>query len=167
MRAPHEISLTMLAGLLVAAAAAAPARAQNQPVIVVPTRPGVPVMMYGVDVSGAVIEGEFGLNRPGQVAPTVIMPFVSPGVLPAPGAYFPYTGRQPAYGRLEIVPPNRRGPQTGEPYFRTWGVESMPTPATSPLPDAPPMVIVAPPASSDRRHDRPVAPHAVTPQKTQ
>ncbi len=151
MRALHKISLAMAAGMLFAVAAIAPARAQNEPVLVVPGRPGVPVMMYGVDVSGAVIEGEFGLNRPGQVAPTVIMPYVSPGALPAPGAYFPSTGQRPPYGRLEVIPPNRRGPQTGEPYFRTWGSESMPTPATSPTPYDPPAVIVAPPAAQERR----------------
>jgi len=164
MRAAHEISLAMLAGMLVVAAVA-PARAQNEPVIVVPGRPGVPVMMYGVDVSGAVIEGEFGLNRPGQVAPTVIMPFVSPGVVAPPGAYFPSTGQQPAYGRLEIVPPGRRGPQTGAPYFRVWGSESNPTPATSPL-DNPPMVIVTPPARPERRPKPPPAPVPAPPPKT-
>ena len=157
--------MAILAGMVVATAAGTSARAQNEPVIVVPGRPGVPVMMYGVDVSGAVIEGEFGLNRPGQVAPTVIMPFVSPGIVPAPGAYFPSTGHQPPYGRLEVVPPDRRGPQTGAPYFRTWGVESMPTPATSPL-DNPPMVIVTPPDRPERRRHAPVAPQPVTPPKS-
>ena len=164
MRAAHEISLTMLAGMLVLAAVA-PARAQNEPVIVVPGRPGVPVMMYGVDVSGAVIEGEFGLDRPGQVAPTVIMPLVSPGVPALPGAYFPSTGQKPAYGRLEIVPPGRRGPQTGAPYMRVWGTESNPTPATSPL-DNPPMVIVTPPASERRRKPAPAHAPSPAPPKT-
>jgi len=162
MRTRHEIILALLAGTL-ALTAVAPARAQNEPVLVVPGRPGVPVMMYGVDVSGAVIEGEFGLNRPGQVAPTVIMPLVSPGVVEAPGAYFPSTGHQPAYGRLEIVPPGRRGPQTGAPYFHIWGSESNPTPATSPL-DNPPMVVVTPPASERRPKPAPApAPTPKTP----
>jgi hypothetical protein len=165
MRAPHQISLGVLAGMLVAASAVAPAHAQNEPVIVVPGRPGVQVMMYGIDVSGAVIEGEFGLNRPGVVAPTVIMPFVSPGVVPAPGAYFPSTGQQPAYGRLEVVPPDRRGPQTGAPYFRVWGTESAPTPATSPL-DNPPMVVVTPPAAPERHPKSAPVPHPPPPPKT-
>jgi hypothetical protein len=165
MRAHHKISLA--AGILLAAAAAAPApaRAQNEPVLVVPGRPGVPVMMYGVDVSGAVIEGEFGLNRPGQVAPTVIMPYVSPGALPAPGAYFPSTGQRPAYGRLEVIPPDRRGPQTAEPYFRTWGAESMPTPATSPEPYMPPAVVIAPPVAPEPRRNKPPV-HPAAPPKT-
>lgn len=166
MRQQHAFSLAVLTGLIIAAAAVGTARAQNEPVIVVPGRPGVPVMMYGVDVSGAVIEGEFGLNRPGQVAPTVIMPYVSPGVFAAPGAYFPSTGHQPAYGRLEVIPPNRRGPQTGAPYFHTWGVESMPTPATSPT-DNPPTVIVTPGAGPEQRRNRPPAPHAVMPPNIQ
>jgi len=44
-----------------------PALAQRAPVIVVPGRPDVPVLMYGVDVSWSVIEGEFGLDRPNEV----------------------------------------------------------------------------------------------------
>ncbi len=166
MRAQREISVAMVAGMLFAVAAVAPARAQNEPVLVVPGRPGVPVMMYGVDVSGAVIEGEFGLNRPGQIAPTVIMPYVSPGALPAPGAYFPSSGQRPPYGRLEVIPPNRRGPQTAEPYFRTWGSESMPTPATSPTPDAPAVIIAPPVAPEPRRNKPPVTPHPATPPKS-
>jgi len=52
-------SALLAAGLALAAlAGAGPAAADNEPVLVIPGRPGVPVMMYGVDVSGAVIEGE-------------------------------------------------------------------------------------------------------------
>lgn len=157
MRTLREISLPILAGVVVIMAAL-PAWAQNEPVIVVPGRPGVPVMMYGVDVSGAVIEGEFGLNRPGQVAPTVIMPYASQALFPVPGAYFPRSGQQPRTGRLEVIPPNRRGPQTGEPFFRAWGIESMPTPATEPVPHDPPTVIVAPP-DRERRSEHRIRPH--------
>ena len=78
-------------------------------------------MMYGVDVSGAVIEGEWGLNRPGVVAPTVILPYMPAPVYPAPGAYFPATGHKPRVGRLEVIPPaNRRLPPPAEPYYRLW-----------------------------------------------
>ena len=44
-----------------------PALAQRAPVIVIPGRPDVPVLMNGVDVSWSVIEGEFGLDRPNEV----------------------------------------------------------------------------------------------------
>ncbi len=148
MRARHEIILGLGASILFALTAV-PACAQNEPVIVVPGHPGVPVMMYGIDVSGAVIEGEFGLNRPGQVAPTVILPYPAPILFtPPPGGYFPATGYRPRSGRLEVIPPNRRGPQTAAPFYRGWGIESAPTPATEPTPPQPFPIIVAPP---DRR----------------
>lgn len=158
MRTRHDIILALVAGSLLACAVA-PARAQNEPVIVVPGRPGVPVMMYGIDVSGAVIEGEFGLNQPGQVAPTVILPYPAPILfVPPPAGYFPATGHRPRTGRLEIIPPGRRGPQGAAPFFRVWGAESAPTPATEPVPYGP--IIVTPP---DRRSRRP---HPPRPDKT-
>ena len=149
MRARHEIMLAVVAALL--AAVPVSAWAQNEPAIVVPGRPGVPVMMYGIDVSGAVIEGEFGLNQPGQVAPTVILPYPAPVLFaPPPGGYFPATGHRPRYGRLEVVPPNRRGPQTAAPFFRVWGAESAPAPATEPGPNLPFPIIVSPPDRQSR-----------------
>src|SRR5215475_6115364 len=97
----------LLAGGLVLAALAgsAPALADNEPVIVIPGRAGVPVMMYGVDVSGAVIEGEWGLNRPGVVSPTVIMRYWGHDIYAPSSAYFPTTGQRPRVGRLEVNPP--------------------------------------------------------------
>ena len=66
-----------------------PALAQRAPVIVVPGRPDVPVLMYGVDVSWSVIEGEFGLDRPNEVNPTVIYrPFAVVNTVPPPN-YLP------------------------------------------------------------------------------
>jgi hypothetical protein len=133
-----------------AAAAPRPAAADNEAVLVVPGRPGVPVMMNGRDVSGAVIEGEWGLNRPGVVAPTIIMPYQMRYWAPndddgdaAP--YFPRTGHRPRVGRHEVIPPrDRRMPRPAERYYREWHSESDPSPATSPTPFAPPPVIVAP-----------------------
>src|SRR6202023_3396593 len=54
------------------AVSASPALAQRGPVIVIPGRPDVPILENGVDISWSVVEGEFGLDRPGQVTPTVI-----------------------------------------------------------------------------------------------
>src|SRR5947209_7085131 len=118
MAAHHKFTSALLAGGLglAALAVAAPALAENEPVIVIPGRAGVPVMMYGVDVSGAVIEGEWGLNRPGIVAPSVIMRYWGHDVYVTPSAYFPVTGQQPRVGRLEVIPPpNRRLPKPAAP----------------------------------------------------
>jgi hypothetical protein len=143
MRVHRKMQFALLVGLM--AAVPQVARADNEPVIVVPGRPGVPVMMYGVDVSGAVIEGEWGLNRPGVVAPTVIMPYWPPpyeGIYGPAKPYFPTTGHKPPYGRLEIKPPpNRRLPRPAQRYFREWWSEPDSGPATSPVPFAPPIVV--------------------------
>jgi hypothetical protein len=118
---------------------ASPALAQRGPVIVIPGRPDVPVIENGVDISWSVVEGEFGLDRPGQVTPTVIYRLPPPVIasypdvaLEEPG-YFPRDGRKPGYGRLEIVPgPNRRLPPPAQSYRRSWSSESAPTPADLP-----------------------------------
>jgi len=151
-------SALLAAGLALAAlAGAGPAAADNEPVLVIPGRPGVPVMMYGVDVSGAVIEGEWGLNRPGVVAPTVIMRYWGHDVYAPPSAYFPTTGHAPRVGRLEVIPPpNRRVPRPAEPYYRSWGSYSDPYPATIPAPYETPPIFVTPQIG----HRRPV--HAPT-----
>ena len=49
-----------------------PARADSGPVIVIPSRPGIPVIINGRDASYAVVEGDWGLSRPGAVPVTVI-----------------------------------------------------------------------------------------------
>jgi hypothetical protein len=147
MRACRETAFATLASILVLAFAGASdcARADNEPVIVVPGRPGVPVMMYGVDVSGAVIEGEWGLNRPGVVAPTVIMRYWPHDLYTTPSAYFPVTGHRPPIGRLEVVPPaNRRLPPPAPTYYRDWMSQSAPGPVTAPVPYDPPPIVLAP-----------------------
>lgn len=161
-RAPlrRAVILALSAGALSALAPAAPAFAQHEPVIVVPGRPGVPVLFWGTDVSGAVIEGDFGLDRPGHVAPTVIMPYWGPVDAPnassvydpTPNGYFPKTGHKPRIGRLEVLPPpGQRKPSVAKPFYRQWGVESEPLPATVPVPFEPPPVVVAPTISHARR----------------
>lgn len=124
---------------LFVALSAAPAFAQRGPVIVIPGRPDVPVVMNGVDVSWAVIEGDFGLARPGLVTPTVIYrlhPVLLPARAPqpqqaeAPG-YFPQSGTQPGYGRLEIEPPpDRPLPPPAPSYRKSWSSQSAPGPVT-------------------------------------
>src|SRR5262249_37568748 len=125
------------------------ALAQREPVIVVPGRPGYQVMMWGQDVSGAVIEGEFGLDRPSNVGVNVI-PARSlypryANVPTAPGAYYQATGNKPAYGRLEVVPaPNRKLPPPAATYLRSWSSESPHLPASADPPLIPPPIILAP-----------------------
>src|SRR5262249_57555934 len=102
-----ELGLVWVAGGVGGGGSAAPANAQNEPVIVVPGRPGVPVLMWGVDISGAVLEGEFGLNRPGRGAPTVIMPYWQTYQFYAapPARYFPPPGHNPPTPPRHAIPP--------------------------------------------------------------
>jgi len=160
MRLHRSVKPAFIAALALGAVAASrPAAADNEPVIVVPGRPGVPVMINGVDATGAVVEGEWGLNRPGVVTPIVIMPYWGPYWVPndanvAP--YFPRTGHKPRYGRHEVIPPpHRRKPRQAERYFRQWHSESDPSPATEPAPFVGPPVIVEPRLSHSRHGPRP------------
>jgi hypothetical protein len=166
LRAEREFAVALLTGGLMAASFAMPAAAQSEPVIVVPGRPGVPVLMWGVDISGAVIEGEFGLNRPGQPT-TVIMPYWQTYQFYAapPGGYFPSTGHKPRSGRVEVIPPaNRPMPSPAEPFYREWQSESAPGPATAPVPYDPPPVIVAPQIGGTSPDLLPRRPAPVVPQ---
>jgi len=112
--------------------------------IVIPGRPGVPVIINGVDASYAVVEGEWGLGKGGQVQPTV---YGGRTIDPVPnvGHYYPSAGHLPGYGRLEIEPPaNRRLPQPAESYHQSWSAQSAPQPVQPTVPFYPPPVIVAP-----------------------
>ena len=109
--------------------------------IVIPGRPGVPVIINGVDASYAVIEGEWGLGKGVQVQPTIYGGrYIDPE--PNVGHYYPSAGHMPGYGRLEIQPPaNRRLPQPAESYHQSWSAQSTPQ---LEIPANPPPVIVAP-----------------------
>src|SRR5438477_4441628 len=102
-------NLRGIATIAVAALLAGPvvARADHQPVVVVPGKPGVPVIVDGVDISGAAIYGDWGLHRAGHGRRLI------DGGGPAygpywPGGYYPATGLTPAYGRREAEPPAHR-----------------------------------------------------------
>jgi hypothetical protein len=137
--------------VLLIAATASPALAQRAPEIVIPGKPGVPVYINGIDASWGVVEGDFGLDRPGMVTPTVIyrpMTVALPSRVPS---YHPETGRRPGYGRLEIVPPaNRPLPPPAPTYYRSWSSGSAPGPVTEYPPYAPPTIVVSP--EYGRRH---------------
>lgn len=129
--------MRIVPALLLLAASATPALAQHEATIVIPGKPGVPVLMNGVDVSWSVIEGDFGLDRPIGMTPTVVyrpLLISAPAYVPAgpagPG-YFPRSGRRPGYGRLEVVPPpNRPLPPPAPTYYRSWTSESASGPVT-------------------------------------
>jgi hypothetical protein len=130
---------------LLVAVTASPAFAQRAPVIVIPGKPGVPVIINGIDASWGVVEGEFGLDRPGAMTPIVVyqpllvsVPYVVPG-------YYPKTGKKPGYGRLEMVPPPNQPPPPPAPtYFRSWSSQSAPGPVTDYAPYPMPPVVVEP-----------------------
>jgi len=119
--------------------------ADSGPVIVIPGRLGTPVIINGVDVSGAVVEGDFGLYSPHMVAPNII---AGPVAIPeriGPRGYYPAFGREPGYGRHEIEPPpDRRLPPPAPSYHRFWSSQSEPLPANLDPPALSPPLIVAP-----------------------
>src|SRR4030081_971371 len=99
------IALAILIGTTAAALA------DSSPVLVIPGRPGVPIIINGIDASYAVVEGDWGLGKRVHVTPTV---YGGRPVDPVPqvGHYYPSGGHRPGYGRLQIEPPaNRRLPQ--------------------------------------------------------
>jgi hypothetical protein len=131
-------------GIVGLALASAPARAgDSQPVIAIPGRPDVPVIINGFNATGAVVYGDWGLFRPGGIV--VIDGAVWYPPQDWPPHYFPATGRTPAYGRKE-TDPHSPHPHPAAAYHRSWSVESQPGPVTEYPPFAPPPVVVAPPA---------------------
>ena len=119
--------------------------------IVIPGKPGVPVIINGVDASYAVVEGDWGLLRGTHVEPTVYGGrYIDP--VPNVGHYYPSAGHLPGYGRLEIEPPaNRKLPPEAESYYRSWSAQSTPQ---LEIPANPPPVIVAPQIDYDWQHGR-------------
>jgi hypothetical protein len=123
--------MRLVPAVLLLAATACPAFAQRAPEIVIPGKPGVPVYIDGIDASWGVVEGDFGLDRPGMLTPTVIYrPLVASLPTRVP-SYHPTTGRRPGYGRLEIVPPaDRPLPPPAPTYYRSWSSGSASGPVT-------------------------------------
>jgi hypothetical protein len=132
--------MRFLYAALLLAVSCCSALAQREPEIVIPGKPGVPVYINGIDASWGIVEGEFGLDRPNQINPTVVYrPFLAELPYGVP-SYFPADGRAPGYGRLEIVPPNRRAPAPGPRFHRSWSSQSDPGPVTD-YPPIPPMIV--------------------------
>ena len=139
MRLSRAILVAAAAGILCATLA----RANHQPAIVVPGNTSAPVIINGQDASWSVVEGDWGLYRPGEMPVTVYYPYLPPAYC-AP-AYYPFTGKRPKSGRLEVIPPaNRRLPPQAESFHRYWSNDGPMVPAQTDYPQLPPPVIVAP-----------------------
>ena len=120
--------------------------------IVIPSRPGVPVVSNGRDASYAVVEGDWGLSRPGAVPVTVIggSPILPNAVYTRRNPYHPKYGRAPERGRNEVEPPADRAlPDPAESFSRSWSTSSdadtvpatITDPATFPQNFNPPIVV--------------------------
>jgi hypothetical protein len=135
-----------LAFAFLAATGCAALAGDSEPAIVIPSRPGVPVIINGRDVSYAVLEGDWGLGKGVHVQPTAYPTNWRPILKPPAAHYYPHTGQAPGYGRLEIDTPAQNLPQA-ESYYRSYTMESqptLPTPPSAAVPFDPPPIILAP-----------------------
>jgi hypothetical protein len=127
--------------LLVLIGSTVPAFAGDGFDLVIPGRPGVPIIINGQDVSYAVLEGDWGLARSIHVQPTAYGGrYIDPD--PRVGHYYPSAGASPGYGRLEIEPPaNRKLPKPAESFHQSWSAQSAPPAPRPDVPFYPPPVI--------------------------
>lgn len=118
--------------------------------LVIPARPGVPIIINGIDVSYAVVEGNFGLGKGVHNQPTIFGGRLIDSE-PNVGHYYPSLGQKPGYGRSEIEPPaNRKLPQPAESFHQSWSAQSAPQPE---VPLYPPPVIRAPRGGQSMHRD--------------
>jgi hypothetical protein len=145
MRAAIAVSTVVLAASICGGA-----RADHAPSFVVPGKAGIPVIINGYDASWGVIEGDWGLYRPGHMRLTVAY---APHVfhVSRKRGYYPYTGRTPRRGRHEILTPHRLRP--AERFHRAWSTQCDALCVTEYPRLDPPPVILAP-----RSERRPLSP---------
>ncbi|MCC6946471.1 MAG: hypothetical protein IT539_01765 [Bradyrhizobiaceae bacterium] len=101
---------------------------------------------------GSIVHGDWGLYRPGHMAPWVEGPVVISAPRGGLGQYFPTNRDDP--GAYRRRPPVDRVPIPPEPYYRSWGVQSQnldPNSATVYAPFDPPAVIYAPEIYSKKK----------------
>jgi hypothetical protein len=156
MRRAGPIVLVLGGAILGGAPALA---ADSGPVIVLPGRHGLPVIINGIDVTGGVVEGDWGLDSPHMVGPTIV---TAPAWIPGrnypggyvSGGYFPAFGHEPGYGRHEIEPPaNRHLPPPAQSFHRSWSSQSEPLPANLEPPAQSPPLLVSPQIYPGSRRD--------------
>jgi len=101
--------------------------------------------------NGTIVYGDWGLYRPGAIVPFTEGPYVIAAPQYGAGYYFPSNRHDPAAYRS----PPARQPIPAEPWFRSWGVQSDPAPATIPTPYEGPSVIYAPNFEEHARGKKP------------
>jgi hypothetical protein len=138
-------------GVLVLAAVSlgSVARADTAPALVMPNPRGIPPIVDGFDATGAIIEGDWGLARPGAGTVMIYRGPVRLAVPPEPAGYFPATGRRPRYGRDEVLPRTR--PRPAQSYRRSWSTDFPGRSTISAVPAEPPPVIEAWPGERFKR----------------
>ena len=128
------------------------ARADSAPVIAVPGHLGVPVIIDGIDATGAEVFGDWGLSRPGHgsliIEGGTPMPLQRP-----PPRYFPTssTDSDPGARQPKATPsPSRATPPPARPrastdFHQSWSAGSSPTPmGVGPAIVVPPATVVPP-----------------------
>jgi hypothetical protein len=152
------ITLAVLIGTAGAACA------ESGPVIAIPGRAGVPVIINGVDASYAVVEGDWGLAKGVHIPITVYGGHpVDPG--PPVGHYYPSAGHLPGYGRLEIEGADK--PKPAQSFHQSWSAGSKQADPQVPLnqvPQYPPPIITAP-QFNGRDHQRSSQQNSAMPQQ--
>ena len=134
--------------VLIGTAASACAES-NGPVIAIPGRAGVPVIINGVDASYSVVEGDWGLDKGVHVQPTVYGGHpVEP--MPPVGHYYPSAGHLPGYGRLEIESADKPKPAPSFPSILVSRIQASQPPER--CQQYPPPVIMAPQLTNSEQH---------------
>jgi len=129
--------------------AASAAFADSAPVIAVPGHLGVPVIINGIDATGAEVFGDWGLSRPGH-GYVIIEGGTPMPLLPPPLRYFPTSSTVPDPGgrQTKATPSSSRGaapparPATSTDFHQSWSAGSNPVPLVD---GAPPVIMVPPP----------------------
>ena len=150
----HKLAGQLIVAAVCALAPVASARAQTGPVVVVSGKAGVPVIVNGVIVNGAILYGDWGLARPGHGELVIEGPVAFATPFGSPG-FYPATGHAPRLGRQEIEPP-RNPHRRSTDFHRDWSTQSnFAVPVTEYPPVDPPPVIMAPRERRSQRSNRP------------
>jgi hypothetical protein len=118
MRVGYPLFLVLCAAAM---AGAMPARAQTGPVVVIPGKAGVPVIIDGVIADGAVVYGDWGLARPGH----------GELVIEGPVGMRAATIRRPGTGRASAATKSTRGQSVRAP--RAFAATGRPHPTSARL----------------------------------